>query len=49
MEKHGRLECPACGSGAVHATNVKTSAQTGQALAIQQKATCQDCGNTWEC
>lgn len=49
MEKHGRVECPDCGSGAVHVANVKQSNQQGIAQSVEERASCQDCGNNWKC
>lgn len=45
MEKHGRLECPSCGSGRVSEKNMEgdMAKLTGKDSAF----TCRDCGHQW--
>lgn len=45
MEKHGRVECPSCGSGRVSEQKIDgdIAALTGKDSAI----TCRDCGHQW--
>lgn len=45
MEKHGRVECPSCGSGRIKEQVLEQdmATLTGKDSAI----TCKDCGHQW--